>query len=241
MRGKKMALGGDLQTHGADWTNGATHINKGGSHEENPYQGVQLGTDQEGTPNLVEEGEVVFNDYVYSKRILADEDTKKQFRLPRKKDISYADIAKRLTKESAERPNDPISQAALQMQMNKLAEQQERQKAEMQEAQAQEAFASLSPDEKQALLIEAAARRQQSAEEQQMAEQAMQEQAIALLEQLKPERNHILRQWQQCGISVESAADSQALIQLKREYCDRHDCLRCRFGFEYLKHGYRKP
>ncbi len=72
-------------------------------------------------------------------------------------------------------------------------------------------------------------------------DEAMQEQAIALLEQLKPERNHILRQWQQCGIGVESAADSQALIQLKREYCDRHDCLRCRFGFEYLKHGYRKP
>lgn len=172
------ALGGDLQTHGADWTNGATHIDAGGSHEENKYQGVQLGTDQEGTPNLVEEGECIFNDYVYSKRILADEDTKKQFRLPRKKDISYADIAKRLTKESAERPNDPISQAALQMQMNKLAEQQERQKAEMQEAQAQEAFASLSPEEKQALLMEAAARRQQGAEEQQMAEQAMQEQAM---------------------------------------------------------------
>ena len=62
-----------------------------------------------------------------------------------------------------------------------------------------------------------------------------QERAVQLLEQLKPERNFIIRQWQQCGLTVASAADSQALIQLKREYCDRHDCLRCRFGFEYLK------
>ena len=29
--------------------------------------------------------------------------------------------------------------------------------------------------------------------------------------------------------------ESQALIQLKREYCDKKDCLRCRFGYEYLK------
>lgn len=59
--------------------------------------------------------------------------------------------------------------------------------------------------------------------------------AITLLEQLKAENNYILRQWEECGISVKTAADSQALIQLKREYCDRKDCLRCRFGYEFLK------
>lgn len=61
--------------------------------------------------------------------------------------------------------------------------------------------------------------------------------AFDLLEQLKPEQNHIIRMWQQCGLPVMSAGDSQALIQLKREYCDRRDCLRCRFGYEYLKRG----
>lgn len=66
---------------------------------------------------------------------------------------------------------------------------------------------------------------------------AMQERALTLLEQLKPERNFIIRQWQQCGLTVDTAADSQALIQLKRAYCDRSDCLRCRFGYEYLKRG----
>ncbi len=59
--------------------------------------------------------------------------------------------------------------------------------------------------------------------------------AFDLLEQLKPENNHIIRLWHQCGLPVQSAGDSQALIQLKREYCDRRDCLRCRIGYEYLK------
>ena len=59
--------------------------------------------------------------------------------------------------------------------------------------------------------------------------------ATALLEELPAEDNHILRQWKACGLSVETAADSQALIQLKREYCDRKDCLRCRFAYEFLK------
>jgi len=59
--------------------------------------------------------------------------------------------------------------------------------------------------------------------------------AFDFLEQLRAENNHIIRMWQQVGLPVESAGDSQALIQLKKAYCDRKDCLRCRFGFEYLK------
>ena len=59
--------------------------------------------------------------------------------------------------------------------------------------------------------------------------------AIRLLETLPAENNYILRQWKECGLEVSTAADSQALIQLKRQYCDRTDCLRCRFGYEYLK------
>ena len=64
------------------------------------------------------------------------------------------------------------------------------------------------------------------------------EQAIALLEQLKAENNYIIRGWSDCGILVKNAADSQALIQLKKQYCDRRDCLRCRIGYEYLKQEY---
>ena len=56
-----------------------------------------------------------------------------------------------------------------------------------------------------------------------------------LLEQLKAEDNNIVRMWNECGLDVDNAGDSQALIQLKKEYCDRRDCLRCRIGYEYLK------
>ena len=59
--------------------------------------------------------------------------------------------------------------------------------------------------------------------------------AFDFLEQLKAENNHIIRMWKEVGLGVKTAGDSQALIQLKREYCDKRDCLRCRIGYEYLK------
>ena len=59
--------------------------------------------------------------------------------------------------------------------------------------------------------------------------------SMDMLSQLKAENNHITRLWSECGLQAENAADSQALIQLKREYCDRKDCLRCRIGYEYLR------
>ena len=59
--------------------------------------------------------------------------------------------------------------------------------------------------------------------------------AFSLLSELRAENNHIVRLWEQCGLKAENAGDSQALIQLKKEYCDKKDCLRCRIGYEYLK------
>lgn len=59
--------------------------------------------------------------------------------------------------------------------------------------------------------------------------------AFNMLEELAAEDNTIVRMWKQCGFNVKTAGDSQALIQLKREYCDRKECLRCRIGYEYLK------
>lgn len=55
------------------------------------------------------------------------------------------------------------------------------------------------------------------------------------LEELKSENNYITRMWEQCGIQAKHAGDSQALIQLKKEYCDKKKCLYCRIGYEYLK------
>ena len=59
--------------------------------------------------------------------------------------------------------------------------------------------------------------------------------AFTLLEQLGAEDNHIVRMWQECGLAVENAGDTQALIQLKKQYCDRKDCLHCRIGYEYMR------
>ena len=162
----KFALGGDMQTNGSDFSNGLMHIDAGGSHESSPYDGVQLGTDAQGKPNLVEEGETIFDDYVFSKRIKADAQTKKRFHVGKNADISYADLSKKLEKESAERPNDAISQAGLEKQMHDLADEQERQKSEMQNKEAQEVFASLPPEQQRAIMQQVAMEEQQAQQQQ---------------------------------------------------------------------------
>lgn len=55
------------------------------------------------------------------------------------------------------------------------------------------------------------------------------------LELLPPEKNTILKTWSNCGITARSAADSQALLQLQHNYCERKDCIRCKFGAYYLR------
>lgn len=67
------------------------------------------------------------------------------------------------------------------------------------------------------------------------ADESLCDRAFELLEQLKAENNYIIRLWKECGLEVKNAGDSQALIQLKKEYCDKKECLRCRIGYEYLK------
>lgn len=180
----KFALGGDIQTNGSDFSNGLMHIDAGGSHESSPYDGVQLGTDTQGKPNLVEEGETIFDDYVFSKRIKADAQTKKKFHVGKNADISYADLSKKLEKESAERPNDAISQAGLEKQMHDLADEQERQKSEMQTKEAQEVFASLPPNQQRAIMQQVAMEEQQ-AQQQQMGQPIEQQEVNS--QQIKPQ------------------------------------------------------
>lgn len=54
--------------------------------------------------------------------------------------------------------------------------------------------------------------------------------AMALLEQLPPEHNHITDQWDNLGLSVRSAFDSQASIELFNEFCQSKRCLNCQIG-----------
>ena len=89
--GNFAAYGGNLnmdipnyQTHGGDFFNGVTKINEGGTHEENPNGGIIMGIDEKGVPNLVEEGEVIYNDYVYSNRLTPDDKMLEKFNFPSK-------------------------------------------------------------------------------------------------------------------------------------------------------------
>lgn len=130
------SFGGDLNTNGADFSNGQTIIGNGGTHEENPMEGVPMGMDTEGNPNLVEQGEVIFNDYVFSNRLFADGGLLENFNLPKSYDgHSFAAIAEKLGDESKERPNDPISKRGLMSSMSRLQQAQETVRQQTQEGQ----------------------------------------------------------------------------------------------------------
>ena len=121
------AYGGPLGYFWNTFDNGVKVIKEGGTHEENPHEGVQQGIAPDGFPNLVEEGEVIFNNYVFSKRLKLSEKDKELFKL--KGDISFADAALQISKESEERPNDSISKNGLKDSMMKLQYLQESLKA----------------------------------------------------------------------------------------------------------------
>lgn len=67
------------------------------------------------------------------------------------------------------------------------------------------------------------------------ADEQLCDRAVNFLEEMKAENNHVTRLWDGAGLSVRTAADSQALLQLQKEYCDKKKCLYCRFGYEYLR------
>ena len=149
------ALGGDLQTNGSDFTDGLAHVDAGDTHEENPNGGVPMGVAPDGQPNLVEEGETIWNDYVFSNRIKPDKETLEQFHIYSKGGkMTYADLSKKLEDEAKERPNDPISQATLEANMEKLANAQEVQKQKEEIKKAEKAFEAMSPEEQQALIAQ---------------------------------------------------------------------------------------
>lgn len=56
------------------------------------------------------------------------------------------------------------------------------------------------------------------------------ERALSFLKQLPAEDNHLLKRWREVGVKVQSAVDSQALIQLKMMHCSEKKCLTCSIG-----------
>ncbi len=58
--------------------------------------------------------------------------------------------------------------------------------------------------------------------------------AIEILESLPGEQNFEITRWREAGFDAGDALKTQALIQLKRVYCDRKRCLECRLGIRIL-------
>ena len=105
---------------------GITRYGVGGSHEQNKNGGIQQGIAPDGQPNLVEQGEVRYNNYVYSNRLTPNKHNLKINNLPTNyAGKTFAKIAESLSKEVQERPNDPISLAGLESMMTRLRNTQE--------------------------------------------------------------------------------------------------------------------
>lgn len=153
------AEGGYMNT--GDFTNGMTFFSEGGSHEENPYQGIQQGIAPDGKPNLVEEGEWKYKDYIYSKRLKVPKKDYDMLGLKDGKDYTYADAAEAIQKESEERPNDPISKRNLDAMMGRLQNSQETFKQKRDAMKMKREFEKLSPEE-QAYMIQAMSQPQQA-------------------------------------------------------------------------------
>lgn len=62
----------------------------------------------------------------------------------------------------------------------------------------------------------------------------LQENALELLSEVPPEDNRLIREWRKRGVSISSARDSQALIELLQQYCMRKKCLSCSVGIKVL-------
>lgn len=67
----------------------------------------------------------------------------------------------------------------------------------------------------------------------------MTDKAIKLLEDLRAENNSIVAHFVAYGIDCPDALTSQALVQLKREYCDARKCIYCKIGHHLLSKAAR--
>ena len=68
-------------------------------------------------------------------------------------------------------------------------------------------------------------------------EEKYKEKALKWLEDLSPEKNNIISQWNNSGAKSKNAFDSQSFIELKTQYCDKKRCLECAVGNALMKSG----
>lgn len=145
MNANRYADGGGI-SNAKRTVKGITEFNAGGSHEENPNGGVPQGVDNDGVPNLVEEGEVKISDvtgkdnqYILSNRIAIDEETARNFGIDKKHvGLTFADAFKKAYSPFKDRQGNPEVRNEIAHLINSFQQAQEsvKQKQEMEQRMA---------------------------------------------------------------------------------------------------------
>lgn len=217
------SFGGNLMSNGGIWSDGVTHINTGGSHEENPEDGVQIGVDSQNDPNLVEENEVIYNNYVFSARLTVpkqkinkkEKPTQEQKVLKKYEGMSYADAAKKAEHNTGvdERPNDTIAKRGFEAELEILARSQEQEREIQNLKEQEEAIKNMTPEEFAALQQQQEQQAQQQALEEQaaMEQQAAMQQGQPIEQQVSPEELAAMQQQEQMMQQVPQVQQAQTM------------------------------
>ena len=229
MRVRILSTGGNVSTNSLNWSTGLKHIDAGGTHEESPYEGVPMGQDAEGTPNLVEENEVIYNDYVYSDRLKINKIYKpqkgKQYQqwektLRQYAGKSYAEAIKQAEKDTGldERPNDPIAKKGFESIAETLAQAQEWQRDIEKNDEQSQYLRTISPEE-YAKQKEEQEAQEQAAQEQAQMQAQQQQQQMSMEQQQAAQDPNMQAQAQQQSIDPQIQAQMQSQVQPQMAAC----------------------
>lgn len=67
--------------------------------------------------------------------------------------------------------------------------------------------------------------------------ESISEELITFMNEVAPEKNAIISKFESFGIVSNSAFETQTLLELKNEYCNKNACLKCAIGMELLKNN----
>lgn len=134
-------------------------VNNGGTHEANPMGGVPMYEDEQ-NQDLVEEGEVIYGDYVFSNRLKPDDDWKSYYKIP-SKFSTFAEIAEYFANQCENEGSSPAGMMTLETNIKRLMQHQEIKREQEYERQAKEFYESLSPEEQEELMAMAEQQQQQ--------------------------------------------------------------------------------
>lgn len=145
------AFGGPLNTHGADFSDDIIRIDAGGTHEQNPLGGVPAGMDSNGLPNLVEEGERIWDDYVFSDRLKMPKGLINKYKLGgrKNKSLTFAEGVDKISDKLGTelRPNDPITKRTKDAILGEFEEAQEEKRIQQEKRDLLKAVAEMTPEE----------------------------------------------------------------------------------------------